>query len=102
ATGLGVCWVAGDKVPSRSSILGCGRAVQTSITSFTSLKQEAYQAVHEGHLTILYDIYCLMLLAPDPGVVGQLLFFRNRFALSIWLARRLNSGTNHHRHRREP
>ena len=53
-------------------------------------------------LVILYDIYCLMLLAPDPGVVGQLLFFRNRFALSIWLARRLNSGTNHHRHRREP
>ncbi len=43
-----------------------------------------------------------MLLAPDSVVVGQLLFFQEPIRLSIWLARRLNSWTNRHRHRREP
>lgn len=54
----------------------------------------------------LYDIYCLMLLAPDAGLVGQLLFSGNGspfyHSAAIAHPRRLNCGTNQHRCHREP
>src|SRR5947199_2858250 len=43
------------------------------------------------HPTILYDIYCLMLFAPDVGLLCQPLFLGIGWPFFVWLLlRRLN------------